>query len=243
MDDFNNAIERVVAGLEKRHHLLSPLERERVAWHEMGHALVAMSLPRTDPVHKVSIIPRGIGALGYTIQRPTEDRFITSQQELADRIAVLLAGRAAELLRFDDLSTGASDDIRKATDIARSMVMRFGMDPELGYVAYERQDGVGQFGQNLTMTDYGDSTADEIDRSVRDIITAEARRALEILEANQSILANTARELLERETLDEDDLISLTESLHKREDSSVYSPRKRLKSNAATRSPESEAPV
>src|SRR5437773_5842733 len=135
--DFNEAIERIVAGLEKKHRLLIPREREIVAHHEMGHALVALCLPGTETVHKVSIIPRGIGALGYTIRRPTDDRFLMTKGELDDKIAVLLGGRAAEKLVFDRFSTGAADDLAKATDIARSMVARFGMDDELGGVSYE----------------------------------------------------------------------------------------------------------
>ena len=139
LEDFTAAIERIVAGLEKKNRVLNPKEREIVAYHEMGHALVALALPGTDPVHKVSIIPRGIGALGYTIQRPTEDRFLMTREELENKITVLLGGRAAEKLVFGQLSTGAADDLAKVTDIARDMVTRYGMDEELGYVAYEAQ--------------------------------------------------------------------------------------------------------
>src|SRR5437870_5645077 len=138
MTDFNNAVERMVAGLEKRNRLLNPKEREIVAYHEMGHALIALSLPGVDPVHKVSIIPRGVGALGYTIQRPIEDRFLMTKEELENKMAVLLGGRAAELIVFNHLSTGAADDLRRVTDIARSMVTRYGMSAKLGGVAYDR---------------------------------------------------------------------------------------------------------
>src|SRR5688572_10605719 len=141
MTDFNNAVERIVAGLEKRNRLLNPREREIVAYHEMGHALVALALPGVDPVHKVSIIPRGVGALGYTIQRPTEDRFLMTREELENKMAVLLGGRAAELIAFGHLSTGAAVDLRRVTDIARSMVTRYGMSEKLGSVAYERDPG------------------------------------------------------------------------------------------------------
>src|SRR6202034_1617041 len=137
MSDFTEGVERIVAGLEKRKRVLSPKEREIVAYHEMGHALAAMSLPGADTVHKVSIIPRGVGALGYTIQRPTEDRYVISREELIDKMAVLLGGRAAEWIVFRHLSTGAADDLAKVTDIARDMVTRFGMDPTLGPVSYE----------------------------------------------------------------------------------------------------------
>jgi len=138
MDDFNNAVERIVAGLEKRNRLLNPREREIVAYHEMGHALIALALPGVDPVHKVSIIPRGVGALGYTIQRPTEDRFLMTKEELENKMAVLLGGRAAEWIVFGHLSTGAADDLAKVTDIARAMVTRYGMSEKLGNVALEK---------------------------------------------------------------------------------------------------------
>ena len=137
--DFTTAIERIVAGLEKKNRVLNPRERETVAHHEMGHALVALALPGTDPIHKISIIPRGIGALGYTLQRPTEDRFLMTRRDLEHKIAVLLGGRAAEKLVFGELSTGAADDLARATDIARDMVTRFGMDEGLGYIAFEPQ--------------------------------------------------------------------------------------------------------
>src|ERR1019366_8826292 len=130
--DLTAAIERIVAGLEKKNRILNPHERETVANHEMGHALVAMALPGTDPVQKISVIPRGISALGYTIQRPTEDRFLMSKEEMQSRMAVMLGGRAAELLVFGTPSTGAADDLAKATDMARAVVMRYGMDEKLG---------------------------------------------------------------------------------------------------------------
>lgn len=139
LSDFTAAVERIVTGLEKKNRLLIPKEREIVAYHELGHAIVAMELPGQDPVHKTSIIPRGIGALGYTIQRPTEDRFLMTKEELDNRMAVLLGGRAAEYIFFHHLSTGAADDLVKATDTARSMVLRYGMDKYLGHVVYERE--------------------------------------------------------------------------------------------------------
>jgi cell division protease FtsH len=141
LEDFTQAIERIVAGLEKRNRLLNPYERKVIAHHEMGHAIVAMALPGSDPVHKVSIIPRGVGALGYTIQRPTEDRFLMSRSELENRITVLLGGRAAEAVAFPDMSTGGADDLAKATLLARSMVTRFGMAADLGQVSYEADPG------------------------------------------------------------------------------------------------------
>jgi len=151
LEDFTNAVERMVAGLEKRNRLLNPKEREIVAYHEMGHALVAVSIPGTDPVHKVSIIPRGVGALGYTIQRPTEDRFLMTREELENKMSVLLGGRAAELTVFGHLSTGAADDLRRVTDVARSMVTRYGMSERLGSVAYERDPRNFLTGPDLPM--------------------------------------------------------------------------------------------
>src|SRR6266851_111498 len=168
--DFTGAMERIVAGLEKKNRLLNPHEREVVAHHEMGHTLVALSLPGTDKVHKVSIIPRGIGSLGYTIQRPTEDRFLMTRQELENKMAVLLGGRAAEHIVFDELSTGAADDLVKVTDIARSMVMRFGMDAKLGQVAYETESAPllpVPGGTAWQPRRYGEETATAIDTAVR----------------------------------------------------------------------------
>ncbi|HWV90673.1 MAG TPA: ATP-dependent zinc metalloprotease FtsH, partial [Burkholderiales bacterium] len=137
--DFNEAIERIIAGLEKRNRVLSEQDRRVVAHHELGHALVAMALPGTDPVHKISIIPRGVAALGYTLQRPTEDRFLMTREELENKMAVLLGGRAAEDVIFGHLSTGAANDLSKVTEIARSMVMRYGLVKTLGHVAYENE--------------------------------------------------------------------------------------------------------
>ncbi|HUL42297.1 MAG TPA: ATP-dependent zinc metalloprotease FtsH [Burkholderiales bacterium] len=211
MDDFTNAVERIVAGLEKKNRLLNPHERMVVAHHEMGHALVAMSLPGTDPVHKVSIIPRGIGALGYTIQRPTEDRFLMTREELENKMAVLLGGRAAEQLIFGEISTGAADDLAKITDIARNMVMRFGMDNNLGHVAYEAERS--QFlpvpGAPAPMREYSEETAREIDHAVRTLVGAAFDKALGILTHQRQLLERGARELLQKETLTEEDLVRL----------------------------------
>jgi cell division protease FtsH len=209
MGDFNVAIERIVAGLEKKNRLLNPREREVVAHHELGHALVASALPGSDPVHKISIIPRGIGALGYTIQRPTEDRFLMTRDELANKMSVLLGGRAAESVVFGHLSTGAADDISKATDIARSMVTRFGMGGRLGPVTYESEQN-GFLGQ---MTGprrlYAEETAREIDMAVRDLVDDAFHRARQVLIANRPLLEEGARVLLEKETLSDGDLQAL----------------------------------
>jgi cell division protease FtsH len=209
LEDFVQAIERIVAGLEKRSRLLIPEERDVVAHHEMGHALVAMSLPRVDPVEKVSIIPRGIAALGYTMQRPTEDRFLMDRTELVNRMTVLLGGRAAESLFYADVSTGAADDLAKATGIARSMVVRFGMDPKLGQVTYEPEPTSvlgGVADSSWQPRRYGDATADGIDAAVRELIEHAFKRAVEILSANRALLERAAKELLAKETLSTDDL-------------------------------------
>lgn len=210
MADFNNAVERIVAGLEKRNRLLNPKEREIVAYHEMGHALVAMALPGTDPVHKVSIIPRGIGALGYTIQRPTEDRFLMTREELEQKMVVLLGGRAAEWIIYRHLSTGAADDLARVTDIARSIVTRYGMTERLGHVALDRDRrsflSPNQLAPAPHERDYSDATAAAVDEEVRKIVDAMFDRAVALLEARGPVLEAAARRLLEKETLDEADL-------------------------------------
>jgi cell division protease FtsH len=208
MEDFNNAIERIVAGLEKRNRLLNPHERKVVAHHEMGHALVAGALPGTDPVHKVSIIPRGIGALGYTIQRPIEDRFLMSRAELENKMAVLLGGRAAEILIFSEVTTGAVDDLAKASDIARSMVTRYGMSDDLGQMTYEeqRQSFLGQAQFTAQERQYSEETAREIDCAVRELTEKARQKALHILQTFRTELEEGAACLLEKETLLEDEL-------------------------------------
>ena len=208
MEDVTRAIERIIAGLEKRSRILSPKEREVIAYHEMGHALTALSLPGTDVVHKVSIIPRGIGALGYTIQRPTEDRFLMTRADLEHKMAVLLGGRAAERLVFDELSTGAEDDLSRATDIARGMVTRFGMDATLGQMSYESDPSpfLGQVPGVPRLKDYSEETAREIDCALRDLVEAAFERASAILAEHRSQLDAGAALLLERETLSQDEL-------------------------------------
>lgn len=209
LDDFTQAIERIVAGLEKKNRLLNPNERKIVAYHEMGHALVAMSLPNVDAVHKVSIIPRGIGALGYTIQRPTEDRFLMSRSELENKMAVLLGGRAAETVVFGEISTGAADDLAKATDIARSMVTKFGMADELGQITYEEepQNFLG-LPSALAGRDrrYSEETARKIDNAVRALVDRAFETAADILKVKRATLDTVAAELLKRETLGGDEL-------------------------------------
>jgi cell division protease FtsH len=212
LTDFVAAVERIVAGLEKKNRLLIPKERRIVAYHELGHAIVAMALPGQDPVHKVSIIPRGIGALGYTIQRPTEDRFLMTRDELENRMAVLLGGRAAEYVFFCHLSTGAADDLVKATDTARSMVLRYGMDKDLGHVAYQREHPP-MLGAPAPLGPYGREFSDEterlIDHAVRDLVGHALDRAIEIIKSHRTVHEKMAQLLLQKETLEEQDIAAL----------------------------------
>ena len=212
--DFTQAIERLIAGLEKRNRVLNATERRIVAHHEMGHAIVAMALPGTDPVHKISIIPRGVGALGYTIQRPTEDRFLMTRAELENKMAVLLGGRASEEIVFGHTSTGAADDLAKVTDIARSMVMRYAMVPTLGPVAYE-EERAPFLGGPLPQghREYSEETAREIDVAVRSIVDATYQKALGILKRNRASLESWAHRLLEKETLAEGELAELRKAV------------------------------
>ncbi|MBM4312347.1 MAG: ATP-dependent zinc metalloprotease FtsH [Deltaproteobacteria bacterium] len=213
MAEFEEAVERIVGGLEKKNRLINASERETVAYHEMGHALVALSLPGTDPVKKISIIPRGVAALGYTMQVPTEDRFLMKKSELENRIASLLGGRAAEEIIFGDISTGAHNDLARATDIIRSMIREYGMSGKLGQV-YLAGDKKNLF---LGVTpreagDYSEATAEIIDQEIRDSIHREYERALSILRKRNEILVRGARLLLEKEKLDGDEIKALLES-------------------------------
>jgi len=213
MRDFTAAIERIVAGLEKKNRLLNPFERKVVAYHELGHALTAMALPGSDAVHKVSIIPRGIGALGYTIQRPTEDRFLMTRGELENKMCVLLGGRAAEQLVFDHLSTGAADDLAKVTDIARGMVMRYGMEPSVGPVTYDTDRSSFRHEGTLMPSGrerrYSDETAHAIDQAVQRIVEQALARTIDVLRRQRAVLERGAALLLEKETLDEAELRAL----------------------------------
>lgn len=211
MADFVAAVERIVAGAERRSRILNAEERRRVAYHEMGHALVAAGLPTADPVQKVSIIPRSIGALGYTLQRPTEDRFLITAGELKDRMVVLLAGRAAEDIVFGEISTGAADDLAKVTDIAREIVTRFGMDPSVGQAVLEpqRQQWLDDGQMRMRAKDYSEATAREVDLAVRRMIDEAYERAKVALQGRIGELEAGAKLLLERETLTPDDYAPL----------------------------------
>ena len=215
LDDFTAAIERIVAGLEKRNRLLNPAERRTVAHHEIGHALVALSLPGSDTVHKVSIIPRGICALGYTLQRPLEDRYLMTREELENRICVLLGGRAAEQLMLGTVSTGAADDLVKATQLARDMVMRHGMDETLGCVSYDSphpallQGGLPDDGHFRPPV--SEATQQAMDRAIHGILGDALARAVQLLRLRRPELERCVQALLAHETLDAQALQALLE--------------------------------
>ena len=210
MGEFEEAVERIIAGLEKKNRLNNPREREIVAFHEMGHALVALSLPGTDPVQKISIIPRGIAALGYTMQVPTEDRYLMKKSELLNKIATLLGGRAAEEVVFRDISTGAHNDLARATDIAKSMVKEYGMSEKLGQVYFAGNQRPRFLDASVAESaDYSETTAEIIDREIKDTIDSGYRRAVEILTAKKDTLFKGAHLLLQKEKIDAAELQAL----------------------------------
>jgi cell division protease FtsH len=205
--DFEEAIDRIQLGLEKKGRVLSPDEKRRVAYHESGHALTALSVDHANPVHRVTIIPRSIGALGVTLQLPTQDRYLVTREELLDRICVLFGGRVAEELVCKDISTGAHDDLTKATETARQMVTRLGMSEKLGPLTFGR-DHSSQFlrGMATEERNYSEETARAIDAEVREILETQHARAREILERCRDVLERLTARLLEVETLDRADL-------------------------------------
>ena len=214
MLEFNDGVERVIAGIEKRQRIIHEDEKQRVAYHESAHALVAYSLPNTDPVHKVSIIPRGLAALGYTMQRPEGDRYLHTQGELDSRIQVLLAGTIAEEMIFDDVSTGAQNDLQRATEIARSMVMDYGMS-RMGRMNY-REGGRGAFFNGMEQfpreRTHSEQTAREIDEEIQHIIEQAQAKVRDILDARRSALVALAEKLIEQETIDTDELREVIEA-------------------------------
>jgi cell division protease FtsH len=215
-DELLEAVERVVAGLEKKNRTLGKKERDIVAHHEVGHALVAMAMPGADPVRKISIIPRGVAALGYTLQMPSEDRFLMTKAELEARIATLLGGRIAEEVVFGEISTGARDDLRKATDLARSMATLYGMSDAIGRVSYERDDrGQGFLGGGRSSDDASEATRREIDVEIRRILDAQYERARAILRGEEGALRRAAAVLLEREVISGEELLAVVEE-HRR---------------------------
>lgn len=213
MPDFEEAVERIVAGLEKKNRLINANEREIVAYHEMGHALVALSLPGTDPVQKISIIPRGIAALGYTMQVPTEDRYLMKKTELLNKIASLLGGRAGEEIIFGDISTGAHNDLARATDIAKSMIKEYGMSDRLGQVYFAREKRPQFLDMGMREAgDYSDATAETIDNEIKAVIGTEYARALDILRSKKDILQKGAQLLLDKEKIEGAELKALMEN-------------------------------
>ncbi len=222
LPDLQEAVERVIAGLEKKNRVLSPKEKGRVAHHEIGHALAGMSLPGSDAVQKISIIPRGVAALGYTLQLPSEDRFLMTKSELENKIAVLLGGRVAEELIYQEVSTGARDDLLKATDTAKSMVKAYGMSARLGQQSFdqERQPMFLQNGQPHGPGDYSEETAREIDDEIRRIIDEQYARITKILQAKLPLLRRAAQALLEKETISGKELEGISAQFETRPDMS-----------------------
>lgn len=216
MVDFEEAIDRVVAGLEKKRRVISQREREVIAYHESGHALVAEAVPHADRVHRLSIIPRGIAALGYTLHLPTGDRYLLTRSELLDRLTVLLAGRVAEELIFQEISTGAQDDLRRATAIARSMVVEYGMSEQLGPVTYEQRPSslFLEPTQSFPHLEVSVETARQIDCEVRMLLIEAHDRAWKILEGQRDLLDTVAQTLLEKETLEGEELRALIAAAH-----------------------------
>jgi cell division protease FtsH len=207
MKEFNEGVERVTAGLEKKQRVMNDEEKRRVAYHESGHALVAFCLPNTDPVHKVSIIPRGLAALGYTLQRPEGDRYLLTQTELESRIQVLLAGTITEEMIYSDISTGAQNDLDRATEIARSMVMDYGMS-RLGRVTY-RESGRSPFllaTGDERMRTHSERTAREIDEEIKRIIDESIEKVRQILDRRRDALVALTKRLIEVESVDADEL-------------------------------------
>jgi cell division protease FtsH len=207
MAEFEEAIERVVAGLEKKKRLINPKEKRIVAFHEAGHALASALLPNTDPVQKISIVPRGIGSLGHTMQLPTEDRYLMSKTELEERLSALLGGRVAEELVFGDITTGAQNDLMRATDIARAMVKEYGMSERMGLISYERPHNPFLKGElwQPTEREYSDQVAAEIDEEVKRILEAAKERTRRILSAWKPLLEKTATRLLEVEVINREE--------------------------------------
>jgi cell division protease FtsH len=206
-DEFDEAIDRVVGGLEKKNRVMNSQEKEIVAFHESGHAIVAESVEHADPVHKISIIPRGIAALGYTQQRPTEDRYLMTRSELIDRMAVLLGGRVAEELVFEEISTGAQNDLQRATDIARSMVAEYGMSDRLGLVSYERPRQSMFLPESFSSgKNYSEAKAAQIDEEVTRIVEEAHQRVRKILSERRTVLDDLAHLLSQKESVQGEEL-------------------------------------
>ena len=216
MPEFEEAIDRIMTGLEKKKRLMNKKEKEIVAHHESGHALIACSIPHADPVRKISMIPRGIGALGYTLQKPTEDRYLMTKAELLDRIAILLGGRVSEEIIFNEISTGAQNDLEKATEIAKMMVKEYGMSEKMGLVTFEQGDRPLFLGGGFAAKkEYSEETAREIDLEIKKIIDETLQRVRNILTEKKEILKGMAHTLMEKEVIEGAELKKLLEELHK----------------------------
>ena len=218
MADFNEAIERILTGLEKKSRVLNEIEKKTVAHHEVGHAIVGSLMPGTDRIEKISIVPRGVGALGYTLQLPEEDRFLMIEDEIRGRIATLLGGRAAEELIFGKVSTGASDDIQKATDLAERYVTLYGMSDRLGPIAFEKAQQQFLEGMTNPRRQVSPPIAEEIDREVKAVIDNAHQIALDVLSHNRELLKKLAQTLLDREILEGEQLRSQLSLAHKTAD-------------------------
>ncbi len=218
MEDFEEAVDRVIAGLQKKNRYISRREKERVAYHEAGHALVASALPNADPVHRISIVPRGVAALGYTLQLPTEDRYLLTRAELLDRLSVLLGGRVAEEIVYGEVSTGAQNDLEQATEIARAMVMDYGMSEKLGPQTFRKRESLFLEPMWRHREDISEETARLIDQEVAALIKEAHARAQEILSKNRKRLELLARTLLEKETIEGEELKKLLELEHENHD-------------------------
>jgi cell division protease FtsH len=211
--EFSEAIDRVVAGLEKKKRLINPHEKKIVAFHESGHAIVGHSMGSADAVQKISIVPRGIAALGYTIQLPTEDRYLVTKRELEEKLATLLGGRVAEEVFFNDVSTGAQNDLFKATDIARAMVKEYGMSSRLGLSSYERPHNPFLKGDSYfpTEKEYSERIASEIDEEVKRILEQAYQRARGIIEEKRATVESLAALLLDKEVVDREEFLKLVD--------------------------------
>jgi cell division protease FtsH len=212
--ELDEAVDRLIGGLEKKNRVINPKEKEIVAYHEVGHALVAALTPGCDAVHKISIIPRGLAALGYTQQRPTEDRYLMSRQELLAKIDVLLGGRVAEKIMFEDVTTGAHNDLQRATDIARAIVSEYGMGETLGLSTYPRNQGPGFLGQvpGGPGREYSEKTAARLDDEVRQILAQRETRVTQLVNDKKATLVTVAKALLEKEVLMEDEFMAMVDA-------------------------------
>jgi cell division protease FtsH len=210
MEDCEEAIERVIAGPERKSRIISNKERNIIAYHELGHAIVGHLLPNADPVHKVTIVPRGHSALGYTLQIPEEDKFLTSKSEFYDRITTMLAGRASEELFFNEITSGAGNDLKRATELAKIMILQLGMSKKIGPIAWGEEEGEVFLGKDLAKTkNYSEDTADEVDSEIRKIINECYEKAKDKLEENKEKVEYMAKILLKKETISGEELEEL----------------------------------